>query len=252
LQPIILDLDLDFFLDEIATWMEEEDVRLEGDFLPWNGSDVRHFLETQCRLSLAEPRRGAVVKRHDEAFWIWRKMVKEGKIAIPFEIVHVDAHADLGLGDAGYAYIMTDVLFKSLSERTVPKADEVTPGNFLSFAVACRWVSRLTYVLHPRLQMGDDLPDIHFKGFATDSGYLQLKGCSREQFRRHGCELNDYRRIPLSEFRLEPEVPFRMIRGSEFQAEEPFFHVFLTCSPEYTPATADDLIPIIREYIREI
>jgi hypothetical protein len=252
LQSIILDLDLDFFLNDIATWGDVDDGRLDSDFLPWTESDVRHFLETQCLLSLAEPRRGAIVKRHDEVFWIWRKMVEERKIAVPFEIVHVDAHADLGLGDAGYAYIMTDLLFKSLLDRTLPDTDQVTPGNFLSFAVACRWVSRLTYVLHPRLQIGRDLPNFYFKDFDTDSGYLQLKGYTREQLGRYGCEPYCCRRIPLSESRLEPEVPFRMIRGSEFQAEEPFSHVFLTCSPEYTPATADDLIPIIREYIREI
>jgi hypothetical protein len=43
-----------------------------------------------------------------------------------------------------------------------------------------------------------------------------------------------------------------MISGLEYKNDAPFSFVILSHSPGYTPATADPLISVIREYIEEI
>ena len=244
----ILDLDLDFFLDRIKHHGSDRGRRPAiRDFVPWSESQVRLLLERQCHLSTQSPTRGKVVTHHDEVFWLWRTLIETGQIRAPFEVVHVDAHADLGMGDAGYVYIMTNLLHKPLRERQSPNRKEVKPSNFLAFAVACRWVSRIKFVLHPK--GGKDLPYIHFENFSTKSGHLQLKECAYEEFRTHLFRGDLYN---ISPQKLEPRVPLETVTCQEYNADQPFSFVFLAQSPGFTPETADALIPIIKEYISEI
>ncbi len=50
----------------------------------------------------------------------------------------------------------------------------------------------------------------------------------------------------------EPSVPYRSIRGEDFQADAPYDFVCLTRSPPYTPATADPLFDAIRSrFVRD-
>jgi hypothetical protein len=243
----ILDLDLDFFLDRIKHRASDRGKRPDSsDFIPWSTSQVRFFLEQQCFLSTASPTRGKLVTHHDEVFWLWRTLVENGQIGVPFEVIHVDAHADLGLGDASHKYIMSCLLHKPLKERSYPNSKEVGPGNFLAFAVACRWISQIKFVLHPGWR--DDLPISHFRGFSTESGYLELKKCTKEEFERSHWEGLEC----ISPLELDPPVPFETISCSEFKADGPPSFVFLAQSPGFTPETADALIPIIKEYISEI
>jgi hypothetical protein len=46
-------------------------------------------------------------------------------------------------------------------------------GNYLAFAVACRWISKITFVT-PQKWKEDFLP-IHFQNNDPSSNYLQLK-----------------------------------------------------------------------------
>jgi UPF0489 domain len=244
----ILDLDLYFFLDEIAHHRSDRGKRLPSwGYKPWKKSEVRSFLEQQCLLSTANPTKGRVVTHHDEVFWLWRDLVEAGQIRVPFAVVHVDAHADLGMGDSAYMYVMTELLHQSLERRKSPISAQVKPGDFLLFAVACRWVCQITFVLHPRWR--GDLPQLHFEKFTPTTECLQLKKCTGVEFQRHslrGC----WDKLPVLEY--EPKLPFRRITRSEYQAEEPFSFVFLSCSPGYTPHTADGLISTVKEYISEI
>ncbi len=148
----ILDLDLDFFLDKIAHRRPDKGKRLPSwGYKPWKKDEVRSFLERQCLLSTANPTKGRVVTHHDEVFWLWRDLVDARQIGVPFSVVHVDAHSDLGMGyPAADRYVMTELLHESLEDRKSPFKSQVKPGNFLLFAVACCWVSQITFVLHPR------------------------------------------------------------------------------------------------------
>lgn len=245
----ILDLDLDFFLNEIAHHRSDVGTRLSSrDYKPWKKSEVRLFLERQCLLSTANPTKGRVVTHHDEVFWQWRDLVEEGKIGVPFTIVHVDAHADLGMGDSGNRYIMTDLLHESMEDRKYPISGEVKPGNYLLFAVACRWVSQMTFVLHPRWR--GDLPPLPFENFNPTSACLQLKRCTSKELQKHSLRGGSWSKLQVLKF--EPKGPFRTIKCAEYQAKQPFSFVFLSHSPGYTPHTADGLISILKDYIREI
>ena len=67
---------------------------------------MRTVLEDHCGLDRARPVPGRLVTDHFEAFLFWQELVRCGALDIPFDVVHVDAHADLGSGDAGYVYLM--------------------------------------------------------------------------------------------------------------------------------------------------
>ncbi len=151
------------------------------------------------------------------------------------------------MGDAAYEYVMTDLLHRSLEDRKSPNSTQVLPGNFLLFAVACRWLSQITFVLHP--EWTGDLPSLHFENFTTKSWRIQLKKCTAEEFRKHGLK-SSWEKLPV--LGDEPKVPFQTTACSEYRAKEPFSFVFLSCSPGYTPHTADHLISVVREYICEI
>lgn len=243
----ILDIDLDFFLSGIAHFVSDNEERLNDDYYkPWDEESVRQFLEKNCGLSRLKPVKGRLIQHHDEAYYFWRELITHNKLKVPFEVVHVDAHADLGLGDASWVYILSDLLRLPPEERINPKTtgiDGLSYGNYLAFAIANRWVRQLTFVLHP--EWDNDLPFSILKDFSDRSNAIQLK-----LYNRDDVNVDKIRKaIPLA---VEPEVPLHMVKGSEFQSNEPFSYVVLCQSPGYTPASADKLLNVIAEYIDQI
>lgn len=240
----VLDLDLDFFLDYIAHWKIEDGSRLsDTEYIPWTEEEVRGFLENQCRLSTNRQVKGRFVTHHHEAFLFWRDLILKEQLTTPFEIVHVDAHSDTGLGDDGYLYIMTKQLHQAPSHRINPI--KLYAGNYLSHAIACRWVEKLTFVLHP--EWDNDLMWTHLKDFSDDSGAFQLKKYSATKLT--SWNLDRMREIKPDD--LEPEVPYELVDWKEYATQQPFDFMVLAHSPGYTPPEADRLIPIIKEYICE-
>ncbi len=129
----------------------------------------------------------------------------------PFDVVHVDAHADLGLGfgDLGWFHLAADLLHRTREERAVENPPGLTEGNYLLYAVACGWIESLTYVAHPR-RGRLDLAPVHFAddralpeilGDEALDLELQLRRCERGvaidrllagaemDLDRHGCAL---------------------------------------------------------------
>jgi hypothetical protein len=97
-----LDLDLDFFLNKNAYCSECDSGRLGSDYKPWSASRVRHFLEDRCGLSPDAPVQGRTVESHDGVFDFWRTLIESGGLSVPFEVIHIDAHPDLWVGDGLY------------------------------------------------------------------------------------------------------------------------------------------------------
>ena len=96
-------------------------------------------LENQCGLSRERPIPGRFVTHHDGAFDYWGDLADEGTIGI--DLVHVDAHSDLGLGDASWVYIMEVLLRLPVKERRDPLRGGIkglSLENYIAFAVACR------------------------------------------------------------------------------------------------------------------
>lgn len=81
-----------------------------------------NFLEHQCGLAAKLP--GFAVEHHGELFDRWRDAIQIGVLRPPLAVTHVDAHADLGLGDAGYIYLLTTLVHLPLEERLYPQKGE--------------------------------------------------------------------------------------------------------------------------------
>ena len=279
---LILDLDLDFFVWPIAH-MRGGSARLSPDDCQYIASEeaVRSFLEQQCHLKRDAPLRGQMLVHHDEAFFVWRRWLEEGSLKAPFAVTHVDAHADQGMGDAGWHYLLTELLALPVDERSSPKTGNagLTAGNYLMFAIANRWLHSLTYVYpidpFPRPEPGGSWDDSvgRFEGTTTDLlRYLRRNDKTEEQtdpahvtdlmtihfrnddWRTNVIELRCYPRdIDIFSTKLpeaihtEHAVPFTLTAANQFNASE-FTHIVVAQSPAFTPAAADELLPIMNRY----
>lgn len=242
----ILDIDLDFFLNTTRFWPSfgrPEDPTLR----PWSPEAVQNFLEKQCGLRRDRPLPGLIVDEHHEVFFDWRIRIAQGLLVPPFEVVHLDAHADLGYGDASVPYVLTEVLGQPLKDRAFPRVggrEGLGPGNYLLFAIACRWIQALTYVYHPDRHA--DLPqgivhlNAHKEGWITLSYYGPLPP-----------EVFGQRRT-LQPLAVEPPVPYREVSGAVYaNTDGPFDLLYVARSPLYTPAEADRLLDVFRVYLCE-
>lgn len=248
----ILDIDLDFFLDDIAYYCDATGTdRLDDNFYnPWEASAVRNFLEERCKLSIRDPIKGNILKHHHEVFGYWRMLISKGLLTKPFDIIHIDAHSDLGLGDAGYVYIMGKLLHLPVEDRINENEfnDKIGPGNFLAFALACRWLKSITFVAPLGYQ--DDLFKAYFKNRDLNSGYIRLeKYSSEKQISNRLIDFIEGTLVPQS---YEPEIPFHLVPWDKFYINQPLSFIFLSRSPSFTPRSADVLIPVISEYIKII
>jgi hypothetical protein len=246
----VLNLDMDLFLSDVAYHRRGQRRLNAKSYKPWTEPEVRHFLESSCLLSTAHPVSGRVVTDHDEAFFFWRELIEAGVLEPPFHVVHADAHADLGLGDASYVYIMEELLSKGVEERRSPRVGGsrgINLGNYLAFAIACRWLSSLTYVHHPSSR--DDLNKMYFQDFRTDSGFIELKYCRPGLVSRlpRASDYDSYGVISR-----EPPVPFTKLPVDQFSTTSPFDLVVLSRSPGFTPQTSDVLVDVVRRYMNEI
>jgi hypothetical protein len=248
----VLDLDLDFFVWPIAHEREAGRLPFEHCEHLGTGREVRDFLEQRCHLSTDVRIPGEVFAEHEEAFRVWRRWIRNGTLTSPFRVFHVDAHADLGMGDLGWHYLSTELLALPLQSRVEPRFSSIglNSSNYLAFVIANRWIDSLTYVYPtgPSTAAGraggicpDDLPWVHFKGNDSKTGLIELKQYRRGDPMAYGVP----RPTPLH---VEPLVPFNCIAASEFRFCG-FTHVVVAQSPRYTPLAADELLEIIREYI---
>lgn len=255
----VLDLDLDFFLYRTGHYRDSADDRADGDeYPPWPVDDAITFLTERCQLDRRRP--GFVVEHHNELFYRWGEAIEAGQMTPQFEVVHVDAHADLGMGDASYAYLMGELAFQSIGDRyeTLKRRrppsrkemldlsnDALTDGNWLMFALACGWLSSLTYVANSRVEASDgarpgDLTRVLMQDFDIQADHLQVVGAREEVWRWRGGR-------PAVVDHRDPPVPFAISLWREYQASQPFDIVCLTRSPEYTPLDADPLFDAIVE-----
>ena len=208
------------------------------------------YLENNLGLNKNKKIKGKIVEHHDEAFYFWRDLILRNKLNVPFEVVHIDAHADLGFGDSSWRYIMTEYLYLEDGEKLYPERldissfEKISYGNYLAYAIACKWIKKLTYVIHPRWEQ--DLPSILFKNKDVNSGAIQLKKFKRGE-KIDICFLDRY--IPIS---YEDEVEFIDKLRDDYKNEQVFDFLVLSISPGYTVKEADYIIDIIREYVQMI
>lgn len=249
----ILDLDTDFFSHEVVHWPDLSTRPNDDDHPVWELDEVRAFLEVRCGLRGKLP--GRAVTTHDAVFPLWRTAIEAGLLTAPFHVTHVDAHGDLGFGDASYIYLMTELLHLAPEERWYPRTGDLglAESNYLAFAIACRWIHSVDYVFCPG--GGDDLFPYYKERFALGADALQLAALSADElellkriFPEQNADQLDRFRASLGT-RLEPVVvPVHQLRADDFQADAPFDAMFLAQSPGYVPPGADIIFQRIREW----
>lgn len=243
----ILDLDMDFFISDIEHWKDDYE-RLDDEYcVPWKEKRFRQFLESKCRLSKEQKTKGRVITHHHEAFYFWKQLIENGELHTPFEVTHIDAHSDTGLGDYHWVYIMQELLSHPIEDRiNYLDIQNVNFCNYLAFALACGWVKSVDFVLHPNWT--GDLMWLHLKEYEQENGFFQFKHYSKDLDLTF--LLDRIKRIPP--ISVDEEIPYALIPENKFQNKQPYDYVVFCQSPGYTPKSADYMLDVIKEYIDEI
>ena len=252
----VLDLDLDYFLDEPVhnvNYSSNERVTDEACVKSvWSEARVRDFLENNLKLSKDRKVEGRVLKGHDEALYFWEELLKAKKLDAPFSIIHVDSHADLSYGDVAKSFVLNDLIFWKPEIRNTRHCagfeidgvyHNIGIGNYLLFAIAFGWVADLIYCANPNCDPGDIPREILSRGvpaYLSQPYDLYIKLQPSDDYSDNDCL-------------REPVIPLRIIPQIEYvQNDESFDFINIAQSPNYTPENADYILDIVREYITEI
>lgn len=118
---------------------------------------------------------------HDGALQFWQELIAAGQLSVPFEVAHIDAHSDLGIGRPGPGFVLNSVLPLSPAERADIKRyyemKQLDEANYLLFALAFRWISRLENVRNPKSR--PDIPQFAFRCEQENQ-----RGCGEYEFIR--------------------------------------------------------------------
>jgi hypothetical protein len=247
----ILDIDLDFFLNKKHFGNADGTMRLpEEEYNPWTREAFIEFLENKCGLNLDRKICGRVFTHHDEVFYYLRELQENNNFELTFDIDHLDAHGDIGHGDASHLYISSELLHLPVEDRCYPiigGMQGLGAGNYLSFAIACRWLSSLNYITRPK--WNKDIAWFHFRSFDISTNIIEMKKYTLEQLEEFKIFCLPEHMIKFNPVEIEPEVPFLFIDSSTFESDGNYDFVFLTQSPGFTPESSDELIPVFERYI---
>jgi hypothetical protein len=237
----ILDIDLDLFL---YVYDGESHDREDNCNSPFEAQRVRKFLEENCGLSKDNPVEGILIEQHHQAFLYWEELLNSNRLSAPFEVVHADMHSDLYT--MSYPYILGELMHEETRNRIKFNRSKLHYSNYLVFALACGWISHLTYVTHYDWDNLDGLSDIYFKDFNPESGYIEMGAYEKGQLKSY----SEFIENKTKAKRKNPPVPFVAVNMDEYQNAEKFDFAVLCRSKEYTPTESDELIPVIMEYIK--
>ena len=155
----VLDLDMDYFMTEIASTPFSCEERLDEEYYGdsvWTEEEVQQFLEQNLGLSKNHKIPGRIVTGHNEALIFWKELINSKMLSDPFGVVHVDSHADLGLGDASWSFLQSEFLTLPIDSRRkiseyefCNKIKGISIGDYLLWAVAyrCGFCLPLSHVL---------------------------------------------------------------------------------------------------------
>lgn len=263
----VLDLDMDYFMTEIANTPFSSSDRLgeEYDDSVWPADKVRQFLEINLGLSKERKIPGRIVCGHNEALFFWEELIENGKLREPFDVIHVDSHADLGLGSRSSSFLQSRFLSLPISTRRRIRDYEfnghieyINIGDYLLWAIAYKMISSVTYCANPNGDKNDYLWDT-LKDFKEEDiwdkpviNYIQLKFNSNMEMPENDSSA-DYKKKYLDGAIKDSEVELLIIPTIEdVKFSGDFDYAVLAQSPNYTPESADYIMDIFREYIEEI
>ena len=234
---MVLDLDLDFFLTDCCPLAESGERPASSCASPWTEDAVVAFLENNLGLRTEHKIPGIIMETHDGALRFWRDCMQNGMLIKPFSVVHVDAHADLGIGKPGPGYVLNNVLgippaMRDEFERYYIQK-QLDEANYLLFALAFRWIDSLTLVRDPFSR--PDLPSFVRR---EGNGYAPIR-------------LESYvSKLFENRYGAEPSIPLSIYHDpSAYRATEPFSCISIAQSPRYAPKEADALLPVFGRYM---
>ena len=245
----ILDLDLDIFVTPIN--QIHSDSRLSNDEYDVLALEqVHQFMTKSCGLTDSAPIRGRTFEEHDELFDCLKYFIAIGELQTPFELVHVDAHADMGAGQwTPYEYLLTNLMHRQSQDRVDPVkgSSGLNRGTVVLFLAACDWLSKIHYVHHA--DDGKDFCEVFLEyDNSTDELFFQIPRCSKTQFQKWKPPFNDVLDL-RDQWELGKRIPFQISPLGDF-CEPGFDFLFLTRSPGFTPPKADVVFESIRKYIQ--
>jgi hypothetical protein len=271
----ILDVDLDIFVTPISQFHSDTRLRDE-EYDVVDIETVKRFMEVQCGLCVGAPKPGGVFEEHDELFSAIKSFVQEGRIQTPIDLVHVDAHADLALGQwAPISYLLRDLMHRPAAERLDPilGSGGLNRGSVILFLVATEWLKSLGYVHHPddgndfrefflEYEMGrDELEHPDFEQCRDDPRYQKMlaEAPTTGQSYFHIPRLKDPKAVidllyvdstvpRISE--KGRRIPFNRVPWREFN-DPGFDFVFVTRSPGFTPPSADAVFELLCSYVAQ-
>ena len=264
----VLDLDMDYFMTQIANAPFSSEQRLDEDLFGksvWPEKNVRAFLENNLGLSKAHKIPGRIVCGHNESLFFWEELIKNDQLRAPFDVIHVDSHADLGLGCPSVSFLQSSFLTLPIETRRKirdykfkDQTAEITIGDYLLWAIAYRMISSIVYCTNPNGEKNDYLWDT-LKAF--QEVYIWDKPVKNYNQLKYNPEMDipDFdssetiRKKYLDGAIKDPEVELLIIPTIEdVKFHGDFDYVVLAQSPNYTPASADYIMDVFREYIEEI
>ena len=240
----VLDIDLDFFLTDTCPLAEIGKRPALKGHEPWSEEAVKRFLEGRLHLHPARPLPGRIFETHDGALMLWDELIRAGKLSVPFEVTHIDAHSDLGIGRPGPGIVLGGALCRKMDVRcniqSYYEFHQLDEANYLLYALAFRWVSRLENLRNPNSKR--DMPPEIVHDYAPDgrANKLKLTPPLPELFEK----MNG----------AEPVVPY-----AEFPCAEaydagsvPYDFMSVAISPRYAPKEADALLEVFQKYMKPV
>jgi len=245
---LVLSLDIDFFVDPIA---HDEPIGSDDRLSDTNYSTdpdaiVTSFLEKQCLLTMDSPVPGFAIRDHDAA-WDVLRFFHEQRQHCPVDLIHIDAHSDLGMGDPGYVYLLTKWLRPSPSSEPKRAWGGMNLANWLAFAAAGNLVRKIEFV--PRNHPPSDLFPYYLDppppSVATRLVFRDVTE-SELSTEVNGQEnpwpfLQSKKIIRSVPWKTTPMAKFKMATAPDF--------VIVCQSPQFTPPSADRALELALRYV---
>jgi hypothetical protein len=239
----VLSIDADFFVSPVARMVDlHSEERLPDSYETDPPKLVEYLLD---RFGLTTPDvPGVFMRHHDQGFDVLRAVAARGEA---IDLVHVDAHADLGLADVkSLTYLFTDFAHRTAAERANPRRgdDGLDLGNWLAFAVGAGFLSSVTFV--PRELWEDvDPTDLPPSLLSSDRKMLRVARASVEDLGEEQVSFTPLGHLPCAGA-AALDLAFR----DSFQASACPDLVMVCQSPQFTPKSADAVLDACRRRLR--
>jgi len=248
----ILNIDLDFFL--YGRKANYKRPRNEIDIEPWSKKKVIDFLEIELGLSKKRKVLGCCLNHHHEVYFKWKKLIEMNLLNTPFNIYHIDAHSDLGNNDPIWKKLTSKIVKLPLKERVLACKDDLTCNNYLSIAIANRWLNSLIFIKNENWYIDLAPYLLTEKSFEDYKNYnRKISSCDFEleiKYLDYNLYHEDFYSVAKSVG--EPIIPFKIIDIKKLKGiynKTKWDYIYLANSPDYTPESADYLMEVIKEYI---